>query len=63
MPAISILLIDPYDREETVERAKRELEKIEVPAYTGSGWYGYTYKTHLHRGAELVSPPQRLRRS
>jgi hypothetical protein len=40
-------LIDPFDKEETVRKSEREFEKIKVPTYTGSGWYGYTYKTHL----------------
>jgi len=40
-------LIDPYEPEGTLERSEAEFEQIEVPTYTGSGWYGYTYKTHL----------------
>ena len=30
-----------------------------MPTYTGSGWYGYTYKTHLERRAELLAQPRR----
>jgi len=39
-------LINPYepDNEEEIEES---LKKISVPFYTGCGWYGYTYKTHL----------------
>jgi predicted acyl esterase len=48
MPPIFDLLVDPYDKEETVERSEAELSRIKVPFYTGSGWYGYTYKTHLN---------------
>ncbi len=48
MPAYFDLLIDPYDREAWVERSEAEFDLVEVPTYTGSGWYGYTYKTHLN---------------
>ena len=48
IPAIFDLLIDPYDKEEVVERAEANFAKVKIPAYTGSGWYGYTYKTHLN---------------
>ena len=47
LPPYFHVLIDPYDKEETVEKSEKEFEKIKVPTYTGSGWYGYTYKTHL----------------
>ncbi len=47
LPPYFHVLIDPYDKEEIVEKSEREFEKIKVPTYTGSGWYGYTYKTHL----------------
>lgn len=40
-------LIEPFEPEGEVERSEGEIEQIEVPVYTGSGWYGYTYKTHL----------------
>ena len=48
MPPYFDLLIDPYDKEEVVERSEAEFSKIKIPCYTGSGWYGYTYKTHLN---------------
>ncbi|NQV55084.1 MAG: CocE/NonD family hydrolase [Rhodospirillales bacterium] len=48
MPAYFELLIDPYDRVEWVEQSEADFAKIQVPTYTGSGWYGYTYKTHLN---------------
>ena len=51
MPPYFELLIDPFEREGTAERAEADLDRIEVPRYTGSGWYGYTYKTHL-QGAQ-----------
>ena len=48
MPGYFDLLIDPYDREAWVEQSEAEFARVEVPTYTGSGWYGYTYKTHLN---------------
>ncbi len=63
MPAFFDLLINPYDSAETVEKAESEFEKIQVPTYTGSGWYGYTYKTHLN-GCQTwyrkIDAPKRL---
>ena len=46
-PAYFDILIDPYDKEEAVKKSEAEFSKINIPTYTGSGWYGYTYKTHL----------------
>lgn len=51
LPAYFDVLIDPFEEPGTAERSEREIEQIEIPAYTGSGWYGYTYKTHL-QGAQ-----------
>ena len=48
MPPIFDLLIHPYDREETVEKAEADFAKINIPVYTGSGWCAYGYKTHLN---------------
>ena len=48
MPAFFDLLLNPYDSAEMVEKAETEFDKVQVPTYTGSGWYGYTYKTHLN---------------
>ena len=63
MPPIFDLFIDPYDKEGVTEHAEGELRKIKVPFYTGSGWYGYTYKTHLN-GAQnyfaAVDAPKKL---
>src|SRR5437763_4512388 len=47
MPHYSQLLIDPFDSAAAVEKSEAEFGNITVPTYTGSGWYGYTYKTHL----------------
>jgi hypothetical protein len=51
MPPYFDVLINPYDNEEAVAASEASFGKIKVPTYTGSGWYGYTYKTHLN-GAE-----------
>ena len=51
MPAFFNILIDPFEEPGTVERSEAEFAQIETPVYTGSGWYGYTYKTHL-QGAQ-----------
>lgn len=51
LPRYFEVLIDPYEQEGTAERSEAEIAAIEVPVYTGSGWYGYTYKTHL-QGAQ-----------
>lgn len=48
MPPYFDLLINPYDSAEVVEQSEREFKDVQVPTYTGSGWYGYTYKTHLN---------------
>ncbi len=47
MPQYFDVLLDPYDDEEIVEASERAIAAISIPAYIGSGWYGYTYKTHL----------------
>jgi predicted acyl esterase len=57
------ILIDPYERTETVEESESSFEKISVPAYLGSGWYAYTYKTHLEGAQswyEKIRSPKRL---
>jgi predicted acyl esterase len=63
MPPYFDLLIDPYDKEEAVARGEVDFAKIKVPVYTGSGWYGYTYKTHLN-GAQSyfanIDAPKKL---
>ncbi|MFJ8107852.1 CocE/NonD family hydrolase [Streptomyces sp. NPDC096132] len=51
LPAYFDVLIDPYEPEGTVERSEHEFAQIDIPVYTGSGWYAYTYKTHL-QGAQ-----------
>jgi len=63
MPPYFQLLIDPYDSETAVEDADKSLANIKVPTYTGSGWYGYTYKTHLNGAQnyfEKISAPKKL---
>ncbi|MFL6950188.1 MAG: CocE/NonD family hydrolase [Xanthobacteraceae bacterium] len=63
MPPYFDLLIDPYDKEEMVAKAEADFAKIKVPFYTGSGWYGYTYKTHLNGAQNYfanVDAPKKL---
>jgi len=48
MPPYFDLLINPFDSEEAVRKSEAEFSKVKVPTYTGSGWYAYTYKTHLN---------------
>ncbi|RUT28881.1 CocE/NonD family hydrolase [Arsenicitalea aurantiaca] len=63
LPAYFDILINPYDTEEIVAESEREFGQIRIPFYTGSGWYAYTYKTHL-QGAqtyfEKVDAPKKL---
>jgi predicted acyl esterase len=51
MPAYFNVLIDPFEAEGVLERSEAEFADIDIPVYTGSGWYAYTYKTHL-QGAQ-----------
>ena len=63
MPPIFDLLIDPYDKEEVVREAEKSLAQISIPSYTGAGWYGYTYKTHLNGAQsyfEKLQGPKKL---
>jgi predicted acyl esterase len=63
MPPYFQLLIDPFDSEAAVKEAEDSFEKIKVPTYTGSGWYAYTYKTHLNGAQnyfEKISAPKKL---
>jgi hypothetical protein len=63
LPPYFELLIDPFDKEEVVRRSEAEFSKVQVPTYTGSGWYAYTYKTHLN-GAQTwfreIAAPKKL---
>jgi predicted acyl esterase len=51
LPNYFQILIDPFDQPGLNERSEAEFAQIKIPAYTGSGWYAYTYKTHL-QGAQ-----------
>jgi predicted acyl esterase len=51
MPGVFETLINPFEEAGTVERSEAEFKNIKIPVYTGAGWYGYTYKTHL-QGAQ-----------
>ena len=63
MPPYFNVLIDPYDSEEAVARSEAGCADITIPTYTGSGWYGYAYKTHLN-GAQTyfanIAAPKKL---
>lgn len=41
------VLLDPYEPEGYEAIETENLEKINIPFYTGSGWYAYTFKGHL----------------
>ena len=63
MPPYFELLIDPYDKEENVQKAEQSLQSIRTPSYTGCGWYAYTYKTHLNGAQnyfENIPAPKKL---
>lgn len=63
MPPYFQLLIDPYDSEKLTSEAESSFKNIRVPTYTGSGWYAYTYKTHLNGAQnyfENISAPKKL---
>lgn len=46
-PYIFDLLLDPYEHEGELERSEADFAQVELPVYTGAGWYAYTYKLHL----------------
>jgi predicted acyl esterase len=48
MPPYFDLLLNPYDNEDAVRQSEQDFAKVNIPTYTGSGWYAYTYKTHLN---------------
>jgi predicted acyl esterase len=63
MPPYFDLLIDPFDSEAAVNKSEAEFANIMVPTYTGSGWYGNTYKTHLNGAQsyfENITAPKKL---
>jgi predicted acyl esterase len=65
MPAYFDVLINPYVAEDDSAVSETSIGNIDIPVFTGSGWYGYTYKTHL-QGAQnywrLLNPgvPKKL---
>ena len=48
MPGFFDLLLEPWDREGWVTQSEAEFADIEIPVYTGAGWYAGSYKTHLN---------------
>ena len=63
MPGYFDVLINPFDSEDAVRKSEAEFARVQVPTYTGSGWYAYTYKTHLN-GAQNwfreISAPKKM---
>lgn len=63
LPMVYDILVNPYDNEALVEQAEKDFANVKIPAYTGSGWYGYSYKTHLN-GAQnwfaRISSPKKM---
>lgn len=45
------LLLNPYDSYEEIMLGEEKMRQIKIPFYTGSGWYAYTYKSHI-QGAQ-----------
>jgi len=41
------ILLNPYEPEDYEKIEEDALKKINIPMYTGSGWYAYTMKGHL----------------
>ena len=63
MPPYFDILIDPFEAESTAEASEAASRRVQVPTYTGSGWYGYTYKTHLNGSQNwfrLLESPKKL---
>ena len=58
MPPYFELLIDPYDNPALVEEAEKGIDGIDIPVYTGAGWYAYTLQDPSQRRAELFRAPQ-----
>ena len=46
-PPFFHLLLNPYDKRGSAEKAEENANKIKIPVYTGTGWYAYSYKLHL----------------
>jgi len=52
-PRTFFSLLDPFTKDGSAEAVDADLKKINIPTYTGSGWYALTYKTHL-QGAQSI---------
>jgi hypothetical protein len=62
-PYIFDLLLNPYDTVESVEKSEKDFAKVDIPMYTGTGWYGYSYKLHLQGCQDLftrVNAPKKM---
>lgn len=62
-PSFFNTLLNPYDTEEDLKKAEGNPKKITIPAYTGAGWYAYSYKLH-HQGCQNwfmnINVPKRI---
>jgi predicted acyl esterase len=41
------IFINPYNKEGEEKKVDDDIKNINIPVYTGSGWYAFTYKFHL----------------
>jgi len=39
-------LTEPWANDDDVAKAEKTFEELDIPFYTGSGAYAYTYKLH-----------------
>ena len=46
-PHLFNTLINPYDSNEATQMGEQMFKRINIPVYTGTGWYAYTYKAHI----------------
>jgi predicted acyl esterase len=40
-------IMNPYAYRDEAAKTEADFSKIKIPAYTGSGWYSYSYKLHM----------------
>jgi uncharacterized protein len=46
-PYMFYTLLSPFETSESLKETEETFKRIKVPAYTGTGWYSYSYKTHM----------------
>jgi putative CocE/NonD family hydrolase len=62
-PYMFQMLLNPFDTEESVVASEAQFDQVDIPMYTGSGWYSYTYKAHLQGCQDLftkIKSPKKL---